>query len=87
VLVDVADTIASIFRPYDVVIRAAEDEFVCAISGLGTEDATKRLARAETNLSALPGPRFVTTGFAELQPGDSRDVVVARAELALHPER
>jgi diguanylate cyclase (GGDEF)-like protein len=89
VLVDVADTISSIFRPYDVVIRAAEDEFVCAISGLGMEDATKRLAKVAPTLAALPGAgaSSLATGFAELQPDDSREDVIARAELALHPLR
>jgi diguanylate cyclase (GGDEF)-like protein len=86
-LVDVADTISSIFRPYDVIIRSGADEFVCAISGLGMDDATKRLANVETTLAGLPGHGSVATGFAELQPGDSREDVVARAGLALHPER
>ena len=87
VLVDIAETISSIFRPYDVVIRAGDDEFVCAISGLGMEAATKRLAHVETALAALPGHGSVTTGFAELQPGDSREDVLARAEGAAQGTR
>jgi putative flavoprotein involved in K+ transport len=87
-VVEVAGTVRSSFRPYDLVIRARPDEFVCAIAGMGLADATKRLARVNAELGETHGAGWTpTTGIAELQEGDSREDVVARAAVATNAER
>ena len=82
-VVEVAGAVMSSFRPYDLVIRSRPDEFVCAIAGMGMADATKRLARVNATLGETHGAGWKpTTGLAELQEGDSREDVVARAAVA-----
>jgi putative flavoprotein involved in K+ transport len=81
-VVEVAGTVMSSFRPYDLVIRSRPDEFVCAIAGMGLADATKRLAHVNAVLGETHGAGWTpTTGIAELQEGDSREDVVARAAV------
>ena len=81
-VVEVAGTVMSSFRPYDLVIRSRPDEFVCAIAGMGIADATKRLARVNAALGETHGAGWTpTTGIAELQEGDSREDVVARSAV------
>ena len=79
-VVEVAGTVMSSFRPYDLVIRSRPDGFVCAIAGMGLADATRRLARVNAELGETHGAGWTpTTGIAELQEGDSREDVVARS--------
>ena len=81
-LAELAGTVRTSFRPYDLVIRSRPDELVCAITGLGMEDATKRLARVNAVLADARGHGWAaTTGIAELQQGDSREDLVARAAV------
>ena len=81
---EVADTVRSRFRPYDVVIRARADEFVCVIAGMGMADAAKRLERVNAALGETHGAGWLArTGIAELQDGDSREDVVSRAAVAV----
>ena len=87
-VVEVADTVKSSFRPYDLVIRSRPDEFVCAIAGMGMADATKRLAHVNAALGETHGAGWTpTTGIAELQEGDSREDVVARAAVPTDREK
>jgi putative flavoprotein involved in K+ transport len=84
-VVEVADTVMSRFRPYDLVIRTRPDEFVCAIAGMGMADATKRLARVIAALGTTHGAGWMApTGIAELQDDDSREDVMSRAAVANH---
>jgi putative flavoprotein involved in K+ transport len=81
-LAEVAGTVRSSFRPYDLVIRTKPDEFICAITGLAMTDAAKRLAGVDAVLAKARGRGWAaTTGIAELQDDDSREDVVARAAV------
>jgi GGDEF domain-containing protein len=87
-VVEVAGTVMSSFRPYDLVIRCRPDEFVCAIGGMSLEDATKRLASVNAVLGETHGAGWTpTTGIAELQEGDSREDVVARSAVPTDGEK
>jgi len=86
-LLDVADAIRAKLRSYDLVIRYGGDEFVCAISGLELADAMKRLTEVNRTLAEGPGRGSVTFGMAALQPEDSTEDLLARADAALYRQR
>ena len=75
--------IKSHLRPYDLTVRVGGDEFVCALGGVGRDSVRKRLAQVGTDLAAGPGGGSVSFGLAELEPGDSVDGVIGRADRAL----
>jgi diguanylate cyclase (GGDEF)-like protein len=86
-LLGVANMLRTTLRPYDLIIRYGGDEFVCAISGLTLEEATRRLALVNARLAKTPEQGSVTVGFAALRASDSTDTVIARADAALYRQR
>jgi hypothetical protein len=83
-LAELTGAVRTSFRPYDLVIRSRPDEIVCAITGLEMAEATKRLARVNDVLAEARGHGWVAgTGVAQLQEGDSREDLVARAAVAI----
>lgn len=82
-LLDVAKTLRSKLRTYDLIIRYGGDEFVCVIVGLDLPDATTRLALANTALADAPNHGSITVGIAELLPDDSPETLVDRADADL----
>jgi diguanylate cyclase (GGDEF)-like protein len=86
-LLEVADTVRAKLRSHDLIIRYGGDEFVCACSGLNMVDAASRLALVNAALAEVAGRGSVTVGLAELQPNDSPEDLIARADAALYRER
>jgi diguanylate cyclase (GGDEF)-like protein len=84
---EVAKTFKEKLRSHDLIIRYGGDEFVCAVAGLSTADAAERIGLVNAALAQLPEHGSVTVGLAELQPGDSPEDLVARADAALYRER
>jgi diguanylate cyclase (GGDEF)-like protein len=87
VLLNVADALRATLRSYDLIIRYGGDEFACVITGQNTADVAKRLALVNTALAQASEPASVTVGVAELQPADSSEDLLARADAALYRER
>jgi diguanylate cyclase (GGDEF)-like protein len=83
----VADGLRKSMRSYDVIMRFGGDEFVCALPGLDITEATARLVMVRAELATAPEPVLVSYGVAELQPDDSIDTLIARADAALYEER
>ena len=83
---EVADTVRAELRSYDLIMRYGGDEFVCAVSGLTMTAAAQRFAEVNAALAAAPGT-VVTVGLAEMQPEDSLEELVARADTALYQHR
>lgn len=86
-LADVAETLRTKLRPYDLVIRYGGDEFVCALAGLSVESASARFHQVSEALAATPHGGSVTVGLADLGPADTIEDVIARADAALYAQR
>jgi diguanylate cyclase (GGDEF)-like protein len=86
-LLEVVKAFRSRLRSHDLIIRYGGDEFVCALSGLDMADATERLALVNATLADGREHGSVTVGLAEMEPGDTPDDLVARADGALYRER
>jgi diguanylate cyclase (GGDEF)-like protein len=83
----VADTLRANTRPHDLIIRYGGDEFVCALMGLTSTDAAKRLAMVDAALAAAAEPASITVGLAELEAGESLPSLIRRADDALYRQR
>ncbi|GAC1363970.1 MAG: hypothetical protein NVSMB32_06040 [Actinomycetota bacterium] len=87
VLLEVAQALRANLRSYDLIIRYGGDEFVCAIWGMDTAEASQRLALVNRALALLPERPSVTMGLAQLRPEDTAQDLLARADAALYQER
>jgi diguanylate cyclase (GGDEF)-like protein len=86
-LVEVAHTLARQMRPYDLMIRYGGDEFVCVLSGLDLAAAAMRLSSLNDLLAQAPERGSITVGLAEMEPDDSPEDLLVRADLALYRKR
>jgi diguanylate cyclase (GGDEF)-like protein len=69
-------------RPYDPVVRWGGDEFICTISDADLDDARRRFEEIRLAL-AEKGGTPVTIGLAVLEPVDTLEMLVERADAAL----
>jgi len=79
----VGETIRTHVRPYDVVVRYGGDEFVCAMSNLGSLEARERFGNVAEALRALDAEHSVTFGIAEAIAADNLQSLIARADADL----
>jgi diguanylate cyclase (GGDEF)-like protein len=85
VLVAVADALHAHLRPYDLVLRVGGDEFVCAVVDLGEAEARARFSKVHPDLAEVPVS--VTIGITELEPTDTLQSVINRADDAMYAQR
>jgi diguanylate cyclase (GGDEF)-like protein len=86
----VATTLRSRLRSYDLVIRYGGDEFLCALTGAGVEEAAAKLELIAAELSHAAGRNVLSVGLAALDAGDPQDDairLVGRADAALYRGR
>jgi len=69
-------------RASDLLIRWGGDEFVCALPQAGRQGAERVLSDVAADLEARSGVGF-RAGFAELEPADDAEALVARADSDL----
>jgi len=85
-LKSVADSIRAHLRPYDLLVRFGGDEFLCGLSDLRMEEATKRFKLVDEDLERTH-QAAVTVGLTELQADDSLEGLIARADEEMYRER
>lgn len=83
----VAGTLQAQLRPHDLLVRIGGDEFLCVVTGLSRDDVALRLAQVDAALTVGPEPGSVTTGLAQLQPEDTADGLMERADQDLYRRR
>ncbi len=83
----VADALRDHIRSHDVIVRYGGDEFVCAFMGLTRSEAEERLATVNDALAASSEPGSIPVGLAGLEPGESLETLVQRADEALYRQR
>ncbi len=83
----VAGALIARLRDYDMVIRYGGDEFVAVMNGLSAEAAAARLRSINTVLRTMSNGASMSIGVSQLQPGDSADDLVRRADEALYRSR
>jgi len=86
-LLKVANALQAGLRSYDVIIRYGGDEFVCVVTGLSMAEAEDRFERIDTDLAGGAQHRSITVGLAHMQPDDTPEGLVARADAALYGQR
>lgn len=87
-LTAVAQALLTAVRPYDLVIRYGGDEFLCAVEGIDAAAARLRFSRVNQLLGDSGVDRVsVTVGLAEMQPGETPDALIARADADLYQQR
>lgn len=75
------------FRSYDLILRFGGDEFVCSLSGDGTDGILARFERISARLNdAIPGAT-ISIGVAERRLEDTLEALIGRADDAMIASR
>ena len=74
-------------RPYDLIVRLAGDEFLCAMSNMTLPDARRRFSAIASALAATSEAGALRTGFAELTGDETATELMARADSQLIDSR
>ena len=82
----VAEALRARFRSYDLVIRWGGDEFVCVLPDADLETAERSLGNLREQLMRTVGETF-TCGLASLEPRDSAESLLLRADENLYAHR
>jgi diguanylate cyclase (GGDEF)-like protein len=83
---DLVVLLRSNLRPYDPVMRWGGDEFICTISDTDLDGARRRFEEIRVAL-AEKGGATVSVGLAVLEPGDTLETLIERADVALMEAR
>lgn len=86
-LTAVAAALTAALRRYDLVIRYGGDEFLCVVEDVDVTAARIRFARIDVLLAAGGHHVTVSVGLAQLQPAETRDDLIARADADLYLQR
>jgi diguanylate cyclase (GGDEF)-like protein len=79
-LKQVAETLQTKLRPYDVIVRFGGDEFVCALANMDAEDVRGRFADIVETLEANGFATPISYGVADLEETDDLERLLRRAD-------
>jgi sulfite oxidase len=74
-------------RPFDLIIRLGDDEFLCAMANMSLRATREHFSAVAAELAAPPWAGAIRIGFAELAPGESVTELIARAAAQLAASR
>jgi GGDEF domain-containing protein len=78
----VAETLRSMLRRHDCIVRFGDAEFLCAIVGLTMQTATSRFKLIKSIVAVKPEPVSVTVALEMMCADDSLDDVTIRRKMA-----
>jgi diguanylate cyclase (GGDEF)-like protein len=76
----IGETLHTHLRPHDLIVRYGGDEFVCAMPSLSLTETTARFELVAAFLRRDHETHSITFGLSELDPVDTLEELVARAE-------
>ena len=82
VLQALVSTIRSNLRSFDPVMRYGGDEFVCGVGGVDVDEVERRFEAINRALQSEVGAG-ISVGLAGLEPDDTLELLMARADAAL----
>lgn len=74
-------------RSYDLLVRLGGDEFLCVLTGVDADEATRRFERLGSKLTPGPTKRSFSIGLGELRDGEGPQELVDRADQDLLARR
>lgn len=83
----VAEVITSTLRSYDVVVRWGGDEFVCGLSDMPLEAASRPFEEMRTELRRRRPGGSISVGLAQLTDTDVLESLIVRADAALYQDK
>jgi len=83
VLQAVVGALRSGLRSFDPIVRYGGDEFVCALSGAGEDEARRRFDQIHETVVATHAVGY-SVGLASLERGDTLDELIDRADAAVY---
>ncbi len=84
---NVVSAMRSNIRSYEPIVRFGDDEFICAVSGVGLEQAEERFKAVQDALAESSGGAAVSVGLAVLGEEDLLADLIDRADAALLENR
>jgi diguanylate cyclase (GGDEF)-like protein len=85
-LIAVVAAVRSRLRSFDPVMRYGGDEFIAGLGGTDVAGAERRFRAVQATLDVEAGVR-ISVGFAQLEPGDTVDDLIERADRDLYRRR
>ena len=86
-LAALADILRKNLRFYDRIIRYGGDEFICVLPRVTLLHAGSRLQMVNRELADLAEPGSISVGYAVLEPNDSLESFIGRADADLYRMR
>jgi diguanylate cyclase (GGDEF)-like protein len=71
-------------RSFDPVVRYGGDEFICALAGTDTVEATSRFAEIQAELARDHDDAGISVGVVELEPDETLNDLIVRGDAALY---
>jgi diguanylate cyclase (GGDEF)-like protein len=79
----VGETLRTNLRPYDVIVRYGDNEFLCAMPNLNAPEARARFQKITQTLAAVDTHNSLSFGLAQADPAEDLNALITRAHADL----